>query len=67
MARAGLDAVWISDPANVRAVSGFSSGKDGKVLKLARGGDARYMLSVDAILSVDIGAKVAPGDILARV
>ncbi|KAH2775817.1 hypothetical protein KXW38_001057, partial [Aspergillus fumigatus] len=28
-------------------------GKDGKVLKLARGGDARYMLSVDAILSVD--------------
>ncbi|RJF70954.1 DNA-directed RNA polymerase subunit beta' [Rhodopseudomonas palustris] len=42
-------------------------GKDGKVLKLARGGDARYMLSVDAILSVDIGAQVKPGDILARI
>ncbi|CUU17530.1 DNAdirected RNA polymerase beta subunit EC 2776 CDS [Bradyrhizobium sp.] len=42
-------------------------GKDGKVLKLARGGDARYMLSVDAILSVDVGAKVNTGDILARV
>lgn len=42
-------------------------GKDGKVLKLARGGDARYMLSVDAILSVDVGAKVTAGDILARV
>ena len=28
-------------------------GKDGKILKLARGGDARYMLAVDAILSVD--------------
>jgi DNA-directed RNA polymerase subunit beta' len=42
-------------------------GKDGKVLKLARGGDARYMLSVDAILSVDVGAKVQAGDILARV
>jgi DNA-directed RNA polymerase subunit beta' len=42
-------------------------GKDGKVLKLARGGDARYMLSVDAILSVDAGAKVKPGDILARI
>lgn len=41
--------------------------KDGKVLKLARGGDARYMLSVDAILSVDIGATVKPGDILARI
>src|SRR4051812_39602373 len=42
-------------------------GKDGKVLKLARGGDARYMLSVDAILSVDLNAKVKPGDILARI
>src|SRR5262247_2709434 len=42
-------------------------GKDGKVLKLARGGDARYMLSVDAILSVDVNAKVKPGDILARI
>ncbi|MET0720600.1 MAG: DNA-directed RNA polymerase subunit beta', partial [Tardiphaga sp.] len=42
-------------------------GKDGKILKLARGGEARYMLSVDAILSVDTGAKVKTGDILARV
>src|SRR3569623_1511399 len=42
-------------------------GKDGKVLKLARGGDARYMLSVDGILSVDAGGKVQAGDILARV
>jgi DNA-directed RNA polymerase subunit beta' len=42
-------------------------GKDGKVLKLARGGDARYMLSPDAILSVDQDAKVTSGDILARV
>ena len=40
-------------------------GKDGKVLKLARGGDARYMLSPDAILSVDVGATVNTGDILA--
>src|SRR5712691_10026487 len=42
-------------------------GKDGKVLKLPRGGEARYMLSVDAILSVDVGAKVKTGDILARI
>src|SRR5438270_3035367 len=42
-------------------------GKDGKVLRLARGGDARYMLSVDGILSVDTGAKVKAGDILARI
>ena len=33
-------------------------GKDGKILKLSRGGDARYMLAVDAIISVDPGAKV---------
>ncbi len=32
-------------------------GKDGKILKLSRGGDARYMLAVDAIISVDPGAQ----------
>src|SRR6266404_3165612 len=42
-------------------------GKDGKILKLARGGDARYMLSVDGILSVDVGAKVKTGDSSARI
>ncbi|WP_412029117.1 M24 family metallopeptidase [Deinococcus yunweiensis] len=46
MRRAGIDALWISDPANVRAVSGFSSGKDGKVLVTADSAilytDARY-------------------------
>src|SRR6202011_4865275 len=35
--------------------------------KLARGGEARYMLSVDAILSVDVGAKVKTGDVVARI
>jgi len=39
----------------------------GKLIKVARGGDARYLLSVDAILSVDQGAKVKAGDVLARV
>src|SRR6202030_1882938 len=33
-------------------------GKDGKILKLARGGDARYLLAVDALLSVDPGGHV---------
>ena len=41
--------------------------KDGKVAKLARGGEARFMLSVDAILSVEPGAKVSQGDVLARI
>ena len=37
------------------------------MLKVARGGDARYMLAVDAILSVDVGAKVKAGDVIARI
>ena len=42
-------------------------GKDGKIQKLARGGDARYLLAVDAILSADLGAHVKPGDVIARI
>src|ERR1700682_583489 len=42
-------------------------GKDGKILKLSRGGDARYALAIDAILSVDQGAKVKAGDVIARI
>ena len=42
-------------------------GKDGKILKLARGGDARYLLAVDAIISVDPGGHVKAGDVIARI
>ena len=42
-------------------------GKDGKILKLARGGDARYILAVDAIISVDPDAHVKAGDVIARI
>ena len=38
----------------------------GKPIKVARGGDARYLLSVDAILSVEPGTKTRAGDVLAR-
>jgi len=38
-----------------------------KVLKVARGGDARYLLAVDAIISVDPGAQVKAGDVIARI
>ena len=41
--------------------------KKDKIVKAERGRDARYMLSVDAILSVDPGAQVKPGDVLARI
>ena len=39
----------------------------GEVIKLASGLEARYFLPVDAILSVENGAKVRGGDTLARV
>ena len=42
-------------------------GKDGKPLKLGRGGDARYLLAVEAIISVDPGASVKAGDVIARI
>ena len=42
-------------------------GKDGKILKLARGSEARYLLAVDAVLSVDPGGHVKGGDVIARI
>src|SRR3989475_151574 len=41
--------------------------KQNKVMKLARGGEARYQLAVDAIISVDPGAHVKAGDVIARI
>src|SRR5581483_10265930 len=38
-----------------------------KILKLMRGGDARYQLAVDAIISVDPGSHVKAGDVIARI
>ena len=39
----------------------------GEVARLETGTDARYFLSPDSILSVDNGAQVAAGDVLARI
>ena len=41
--------------------------KNGEIIKLPRGGDARYLLSVDTVLPIDRGAKVNAGDVLARI
>ena len=37
------------------------------VVKLDRGGEARYLLSVAAVIAVEPGEKVSPGDVLARI
>jgi len=41
--------------------------KDGKPIEVARGGEARYLLTNEAILSVEPGQEVNAGDVLARV
>ncbi len=41
--------------------------EDGEVLLLGNGLEARYFMSVDAILSVENGAQVKAGDVLARI
>ncbi|MEL6871903.1 MAG: DNA-directed RNA polymerase subunit beta', partial [Pseudomonadota bacterium] len=41
--------------------------KKGNAIELERGGDARYLLPPEAIISVDRGDKVEPGDVLARI
>jgi DNA-directed RNA polymerase subunit beta' len=40
---------------------------DGKIGKLQRGGEARYVLPVDSIIGVDPGSVVRAGDIIARI
>jgi DNA-directed RNA polymerase subunit beta' len=39
----------------------------GEILRLANGSEARYFLNPDSILSVEPGATVADGDVLARI
>jgi DNA-directed RNA polymerase subunit beta' len=41
--------------------------EDGEVVQLANGLEARYFMSVDAILSVDNNGHVKAGDVLARI
>jgi DNA-directed RNA polymerase subunit beta' len=41
--------------------------KKGQVITLANGLEARYFMSVDAVLSIENGAEVRAGDVLARI
>ena len=42
-------------------------GEDGEIVKGEQGGDLSYLLPVEAILSVEDGADVTAGDVLARI
>ncbi|AXS41065.1 DNA-directed RNA polymerase subunit beta' [Breoghania sp. L-A4] len=42
-------------------------GPDGEILKPQRGGEARYLLHADSILSVDTDHKINAGDVMARI
>jgi DNA-directed RNA polymerase subunit beta' len=59
---------WRSSPkgAELRPRITLRDKKD-KVIKLANGTEARYHLSVEAILSVEDGDKVHAGDVIARI
>ncbi|MBI0177887.1 DNA-directed RNA polymerase subunit beta' [Bartonella apis] len=44
----------------------YSDKKGSKIAKLSKGGDARYMMSVETVLSVEPGAHVKAGDVIGR-
>ncbi|WP_350334713.1 DNA-directed RNA polymerase subunit beta' [Coralliovum pocilloporae] len=59
---------WRASPRGANLKPGMLiKDSDDKPMKLSRGGDARYQLSVDAILSVEPGSQVHAGDVLARI
>lgn len=58
---------WRSNPRAADLKPALSMMAGDQLLKLSSGGDARYALPVDAILSVEDGDVLAPGDALARI
>jgi DNA-directed RNA polymerase subunit beta' len=60
---------WRATPrgAELKPAILIKDSKGGKTIKVARGVDARYLLSVETILSVEPGQKVKSGDVLARI
>lgn len=57
MSRAGLDALWVSRPENVRYLSGFTSGDDAKLLVVAAGDQTGATLYTDARYTVQAGEE----------
>ena len=60
---------WRASPrgADLKPAVVIKDTKGGKNVKLTRGGDARALLPVDSVLSVDRNVKVSAGDVLARI
>jgi len=60
---------WRATPrgADLKPSIVIKDSKGGKPVRVSRGVDARYLLPVDAILSIDSHAKVKSGDVLARI
>jgi DNA-directed RNA polymerase subunit beta' len=58
---------WRSTRAATSSRRSSSRARTASAPSSPRGGDARYLLSVDAILSVEPGEKVKAGDVLARI
>ncbi|EJF83843.1 DNA-directed RNA polymerase subunit beta' [Bartonella elizabethae Re6043vi] len=60
---------WRANPrgAELKPAIIIHADKEGKsIAKLYKGGEARYMMSVETILSVELGAHVKAGDVIAR-
>jgi DNA-directed RNA polymerase subunit beta' len=59
---------WRATPrgADLKPAIVIKESKGGKPVRVARGVDAKYLLPVEAVLSVDQYAKVKAGDVLAR-
>ena len=51
----------------IKAKDNTARDEKGEVIELENGLEARYFMSVDAILSVENGATVQAGDVLARI
>jgi len=60
---------WRASPrgSDLRPAVVVKESKGGKPVRVARGVDAKYLLPVEAVLSVDQHAKVKAGDVLARI
>jgi DNA-directed RNA polymerase subunit beta' len=60
---------WRASPrgGELRPAIIIKESRGGKAVRVARGVEARYLLPVDAILQVDVHAKVKAGDVLARI